>query len=128
MIGFSEESLFVSTPDGLNFTLCMAFTFTRKNGEAITVPIGTKSDGASTPRLIWREIPPFGIYWRAAFLHDYLYRDTERPKAECDDIFLEAMESLGTPAIESRTIYEGVHLFGWASFDGDRKAEGGTPQ
>lgn len=123
MQGFSVGKFKVETSDGRNFTLLEAFTYTRANGDVITVPAGTTSDGASTPRLLWREIPPFGTYWPAAFLHDYLYRDTEHDKAYCDATLLEAMQFLGVSEFEAKTIYDGVHLFGWSSFEGDRKAE-----
>jgi hypothetical protein len=125
--GFSEGALLVSTPDGRNFTLMSPFTYTTKAGEVITVPAGTESDGASTPRIGWNLLPPFGTYWMAAFLHDYLYRETEKAKADCDDIFYEAMDALGTDDEEARLIYEGVSLGGWAAFQADRKAEAEAP-
>ena len=120
---FSIDSLKVSTPDGRNFILLESFIYKRKDGQIISVPAGTTSDGASTPSILWPTIPPFGVYWKAAFLHDYLYRDTECPKNFCDETLLEAMEELGVGEVESKAIYEGVHLFGWSSYEGDRKAE-----
>jgi hypothetical protein len=120
---FSADTLKVSTPDGRNFILLESFIYERKDGQIITVPAGITSDGASTPCALWPTIPPFGTYWKAAFLHDYLYRDTECSKDFCDGTLLEAMEELGVGDLESKTIYEGVHLFGWSSFEGDRKAE-----
>jgi hypothetical protein len=122
-MGFSESDITVTTKDGQNFTLARPFFFTRPDGEVIPVPAGAQSDGASTPAVLWPTLPPFGEYWKAAFLHDYLYRETELPKDECDTIFKEAMESLGVSALDITTLYEGVHLFGWSSFAGDRKAE-----
>ncbi len=124
--GFDSRSVLVRTSDGRNFVLAAPFTFTRRDGEAITVPAGAGSDGASTPPELWPTIPPFGLYWQAAFLHDFLYRCTDRPKAECDSIFLEAMEWLGVPNLEAQAIYEGVNLFGEAAFEADRKAQGGV--
>ena len=121
---FSTNKLRVETSDGLNMVLLEPFTYTTKSGEVIIVPAGTTSDGASTPRLIWREIPPFGTYWMAAYLHDYLYRDSDKPKDFCDNVLLEAMECLGVNQIEADTIFQGVHLFGWAAFEGDRKSKG----
>jgi hypothetical protein len=117
---FSTDTLKVSTADGRNFVLLESFTYTTKAGEVITVPVGTTSDGASTPPEIWPTIPPFGKYWKAAFLHDYLYRFTQVSKMDCDNLFKEAMRSLGVSAIEADAIYEGVNLFGQISFDQDR--------
>lgn len=36
------------------------------------IPAGFTSDGASTPRLLWWLLPPWGQYARSAILHDYL--------------------------------------------------------
>lgn len=117
---FSTDILKVSTSDGRNFVLLEPFTYTCKSGLAITVPAGSTSDGASTPPEIWPTVPPFGKYWKAAFLHDYLYRYTQMAKADCDNVFKEAMRSLEVSAIEADAIYEGVNLFGQLSFDQDR--------
>lgn len=87
------------------------------------MPVGTVSDGASTPREIWDLIPPFGSYWRATYLHDYLYRLTKRDRKECDDILLEAMKDIGVPLLLRDAIYEGVRLGGSWAFDDDRKAK-----
>lgn len=121
-IMFSTDTLKVETADGLNMVLLESFTYTRSDGKTITVPVGTTSDGASTPNIIWPTFPPFGLYWKAAFLHDYLYRDTGEEKEFCDDTFLEAMESLGVSGIVAHTMYEGVSLLGWHAFSEDREA------
>ena len=120
---FSVEHLKVSTSDGRNFTLLEPFTFLCADGTIVIVPAGSQSDGASTPELLWPTLPPFGLYWKAAFLHDFLYRCTPYPKDTCDNILLEAMECLGVNEIEAHTIYEGVHICGWMAFYEDRKGE-----
>ena len=123
MIGFSTPTLKVETEDGRNFTLLAKFTFTRPNGEVIVVPMGAQSDGASTPQAMWNLLPPFGVYWKAAFLHDYLYRYTQRPKDECDMILKEAMEALGVSWLDRDSIYDGVVIGGESAFNEDRKAQ-----
>jgi hypothetical protein len=123
MKGFSTDTLKVETADGHNVVLLESFSYETKSGEVITVPMGTKSDGASTPKSIWNLIPPFGVYWKATFLHDYLYRNTERTRGECDSILLEAMEVLGTPLLERDTIYKAVAEFGNMAFQKDRVQE-----
>lgn len=120
--GFSTRELKVATSDGQVFRLLEAFTYTRRDGRVITVPVGCESNGASTPRLLWRAIPPFGKYWKAAFLHDHLYECGEWDKDFCDATFLEAMEWLDVPRIEAHTIYEGVHLLGWPAWAECREA------
>jgi hypothetical protein len=120
---FDKKVLKVSTSDGHLFTTLEDFTYTRPSGEIITVPAGAETDGASTPQGIWNLLPPFGSYWLAAVLHDYLYRVTKRPRKECDDILYEAMVDLGVPFIVRTAIYDGVRLGGSWAFDDDRKAK-----
>ena len=120
---FSTTALNVRTSDGRNMVLLDAFTYTSKTGRVITVPVGATSDGASTPREIWSFIPPFGTYWMAAFLHDYLYRSTDLPKDVCDDLLREAMEDLCVDWVEVKAIYDGVAVGGQSSFDEDRSAQ-----
>ena len=117
---FSVPSLKVQTSDGRNFVLLEPFRYTSSWGAIIDVPAGSTSDGASTPREIWCFIPPFGTYWMATFLHDYLYRSTQLPKTECDLLLKDAMQSLGVEAIELNAIYAGVAIGGQSSFNQDR--------
>lgn len=122
-MAFSCTELTVQTSDGRNFVLLEPFSYVTSAGVTINVPAGATSDGASTPPELWPTIPPFGKYWMAAFLHDYLYRCTQLPKAECDSIFKDAMLNLGVTVLEAITIYEGVNLFGTSSFDSDRASQ-----
>jgi len=117
---FSINALDVRTSDGHNVVVLRPFTFTRKDGTVITVPAGTTSDGASTPYIIWNTLPPFGKYWMAAVLHDYLYRDSKFEKDFCDDTLAEAMDVLGVGYLDHFAIYEGVSLCGWHAFNDDR--------
>lgn len=121
--GFSVDKLKVESSDGRNFVLLVTFSFIRPSGEVVTVPMGATSDGASTPQAMWNVLPPFGTYWRAAFLHDWLYRGSDRPKGECDTILKEAMESLGVGWLDRDSIYEGVAIGGEESFRADRAAQ-----
>ena len=124
MTGFSSPNILVRTSDGHNVTLAEPMTFIRPfnvGGERVTVPVGATSDGASIPRQAWDLLPPFGPYWRAAVLHDYLYRDTDRPKDECDLIFFEAMLALGVELSLARVIYNAVDQFAGAAFSKDRQ-------
>jgi Protein of unknown function (DUF1353) len=122
-VAFHSQNIAVRTGDGRNFILLEDLLYTTKAGETIVAQAGSASDGASTPKEIWSIIPPFGSYWLAAVLHDYLYRVTNRPKDECDSILLEAMESLGVPLLLREAIYEGVHVGGEIAFDDDRRVK-----
>lgn len=119
---FTSAEFKVSTADGRLFTLLEPVYYIRPStGETIVIPSGATSDGASTPREIWGILPPFGLYWRAAFLHDYLYRNTGRNKSDCDLIFKEAMIECLVPILIATAMYEAVSRGGEWSFDDDRK-------
>ena len=124
---FSSGFFRALTPDGRNFILLEDVWFQRPDnigGERICIPKGSQSDGASTPAALWAlGLPPFGDQWRAAFLHDYLYRNTLRPKEECDTIFLEALLASSVPLDRARWFYNGVAEGGQSAFDSDRKAQ-----
>lgn len=119
-MGFQPGPMKVSTDDGRSFTLLQPYNYLCRSGELITIPAGATTDGASVPRFFWREFPPFGTYWKAAVLHDYAYRCLSKPKEECDNLLLEAMESLGVDEISAHTIYQAVSLCGGLAFEEDR--------
>lgn len=119
--GFSVKDLHVEESDGRNCLLLEPFTYTSLKGEVIEVPIGTTSDGASTPRALWVILPPTGRYWMAAFLHDYLYRCSDKPRIDCDNLLKEAMLRLGVNRFRAEVIYLGVRIGGWVPYNGYRK-------
>jgi hypothetical protein len=121
--GFQSKTIKVETSDGRNFVLLEPVVYVTGFGAHLTIPAGTTSDGASTPALIWSAVPPFGLYWPAAYLHDWLYRATLMPKPECDDLLKEAMLSLGVDSELVDVVYEGVKLGGQSAFDADRAAQ-----
>ena len=100
--------------------------------EAVMVPAGFLTDGASVPRLLWALYPPFGgEYDRAAVVHDYLYRFAELyhgndhghiSRGQADDLMLEMMEVDGFRPSGRRTVWSGVRVGGWVSWRRYRKA------
>lgn len=141
MQGFDRTNIRVDTSDGRNITHVSGFSYTNKDGEVIEVPPLSTGDGASSPPATWPIIPPFGWYWICALLHDHAYRNLKKPKAWCDAMLLESMlwliEQMPSDTIEHRLkkearrveatlIYDGVVFGGKASFDGDRKNQGGN--
>jgi hypothetical protein len=91
-----------------------------EHGE-IEVPAGFLSDGASVPRVFWTILSPFGDYFGAALIHDFLYspHNLRFSRGACDLIFLTAMKDAGVPFVRRRVIYRAVRLGGWASFKGN---------
>jgi Protein of unknown function (DUF1353) len=117
---FAKPTLLVETVDGHNFTLMEDLVYVSEGGITYTAPKGSQTDGASTPPVLWPTIPPFGKYWLAAVLHDWAYRYSDLTKQECDWLIKEAMKSLDVDALLADTIYEGVNVGGWSSFEQDR--------
>ena len=102
-------------------------------GDVITVAEGSTTDFASIPRILWSLLSPYGLYGKAAVIHDYLYRlggvvnvaEDGMPlrmrkfsRSECDQIFYEAMECLGVGWFTRHIMWIGVRVGGyWAYKD-----------
>jgi hypothetical protein len=84
----------------------------------IEVPAGTETDGASVPRAFWSIFDPFGEYFAAAVIHDFLYSpgNIEFTRFESDVIFKEAMYNVGVPWYRREIIYQAVRIFGGSSY------------
>jgi hypothetical protein len=82
----------------------------------IVVPKGTITNLASVPRILWTIFPPHGKWAKAAIIHDYLYDNGIGTKKFADEVFLEAMETLGVPRIRRTLMYWAVRLFGRGSY------------
>jgi hypothetical protein len=99
-------------------------------GPRIDIPPGFITDFASTPKIIWPIIPPWGKYGNAAIVHDFLYQnkfiinyvldDNHKyhdvkifiEKNIADKIFLHAMEVLQVPWWKRRIMFLAVKYFG----------------
>ncbi|EGM7790980.1 TPA: DUF1353 domain-containing protein [Escherichia coli] len=88
------------------------FWLTDNQDDVIYVPEGYVTDLASVPRLLWALFPPHGRYAKAAIIHDWLYDNALRTKAEADRIFLDAMTVLGVSRWRRWLMYVAVRLFG----------------
>jgi len=102
------------------FTLEHYFRYVSSHG-IITVPTGFITDGASVPRIFWPIFDPFGGYFHAAIIHDYLYSRWSTAHFNCDRatadlIFKEAMWNRGIGCMTRETIYRAVRLCGWRSY------------
>lgn len=89
-----------------------SFYLSDDNRDVIEVPAGFVTDLASVPRILWILLPPDGKYAKAAIIHDYLYDNALRTKAEADRIFLDGMTVLGVPKWKRMLMYGAVKLFG----------------
>jgi hypothetical protein len=80
--------------------------------EHIIIPAGFVTDLASTPRIIWALLPPFGNYQRAAIVHDYLYWTQACTRDQADKAFWLAMFESEVGYVARKIVYEAVRNFG----------------
>ena len=124
MSRFTEPLVVTPLTDGKTWITLSDFGYeigTEGSGNIIHVPIGTYTDFASIPRLLWAIFPRWGKYGNAAVIHDWLYWDQARSRREADKIFLEGMEVLEVPDWKRHTIYLAVRWFGWFAWQGNRR-------
>jgi hypothetical protein len=68
------------------------FSFIRPNGEIIRIPVGVKTDFASTGNA--PGFPKSCVYDQAAVVHDFLYQGEFVRRGLADDILKEAFEAI----------------------------------
>lgn len=89
------------------------------NGYRITVPKGFITDGASVPDILKPIYNPFGRYFPAAVVHDYLYskyNDIGINRTLADKIFNFIMKELKIDRSTRRKFYLAVRCFGEMSW------------
>lgn len=101
------------------FRLTERFRYLSSLG-CVTVPRNTLTDGASIPKVFWSVLYPFGAWFPAAVIHDFLYSigNDDYTRDEADFIFLEAMYNVGVPWHRRHVIHAAVRMFGGRSFKG----------
>ncbi len=102
------------------------------SGRWIRPPLGSITDGASIPRVLWAILPPFGPWVRAAIIHDELCRLLQRgtPHPEAPDwrtaakVWAEMLDvlELGSGA-RGWALKSGVSA--WAVYEDAKAAQGG---
>lgn len=134
--GFHHNGLDVHTHDGLDDVLLDPLFFNRRNGEQLRAPVGSTTDGLSTPKII-RTLPGYdatGDDWLSGVLHDAAYRDqletlckptqewvkAHYTQAQADGLILEAMTAQKVGWIRRHVIYFALRLFGSFAFKSDR--------
>jgi hypothetical protein len=94
----------------------------KANEIIVSVPEGTRSDGASVPRPLWMLLPKINApYVAAAFLHDYLTHnlqiaakiigDHNDPQLFADKLFLYAMTSDHVNKFAAYAMYVAVRAY-----------------
>jgi hypothetical protein len=82
----------------------------RGNTDEFTIPAGFHTDLASTPRIVWPVLPPFGAYMPAALVHDQLCRDPAVSLKDADGVFRRVLRETGVPRWQRALLYAGVRV------------------
>lgn len=101
--------------------------------EYIRVPKGTRTDGASIPRVLW---PVLGAPWSvryalAAVVHDYIYQvqgnvtdgatyGVTMTRRQADYLFRHLLLDAGLGRVRAWVMWLGVRLGGWVGWTKDR--------
>lgn len=115
MSQFTDPLLVTPLPDGKSWVIVSDFSFyvgEEEDNNIIHVAKGFVTDFASVPRMLWWALPKWGVYGKAAVLHDWLYWEQSQTRTQADDIMLEAMNVLNVSIIKKRLIYRAVRTFG----------------
>lgn len=141
--GFQNTGMLLVLSDGRNAILQEPLVYVAKDGRTYRAPIGTTTDGLSTPPAAWFEIAPFGYRasdgtwrgWKSGILHDAGYRavlECKTPagnwvkvdffdQAQCDNLISEALESEGVPGELRVIVFEALRALGGKAFRDDRQ-------
>ncbi len=119
MSSFTKPLIVKAMPDCKGWMLYRSITYhigSEYSGNKLTVPAGFITDFASIPNPLRGLIPQWGLYGKAAVLHDYAYQTHCMTRLEADNLFLEAMVVLDVPRWQRTIMWAAVRLFGWLAW------------
>ncbi|CAL9377309.1 DUF1353 domain-containing protein [Streptomyces sp. enrichment culture] len=90
----------------------------RGREDTFTVPVGFRTDFASVPTVFVWLIPRYGVYTKAAIVHDYLCREAPVSRAEADGVFRRALRELGVSLLRRWIMWAAVRAGGRLSGTG----------
>ena len=99
--------------DGREMKTISEVSYIDPEGVSWTVPVGTKTDGASTPSATWSLYPPYaGKYRKAALIHDYYCEIKTRSWRDTHNMFYSALRASGMDALNSKIMWSAVFMQG----------------
>lgn len=119
MSRFTDVLLVSPLADGKTWLVMRPFGYevgAKGSGDSVEVAVGFQTDFASIPRPFWVLLPKWGTYGNATVIHDWLYWERARPRADADAIFLEAMGVLGVRWLVKYSMYWAVRGLGWLAW------------
>ena len=99
--------------DGREMKTISEVSYIDPEGVSWTVPVGTKTDGASTPSATWSLYPPYaGKYRKAALIHDYFCEIKTRSWQDTHNMFYYALRASGMDGLHSKIMWSAVFMQG----------------
>ena len=99
--------------DGREMKTISEVSYVDPKGLVWTVPVGTKTDGASTPSATWSLYPPYaGKYRKAALIHDYYCEIKTRSWQDTHNMFYYALRASGMDSLHSKIMWSAVFMQG----------------
>lgn len=71
--GLVKTSMVYPITKDSHYVVLEELTIKLSNDEIIKIPKGFVFNGSSSPRFLWWLFPPYGDFFFAAIIHDYLY-------------------------------------------------------
>ena len=112
--GLRGDLILRELDDGVHKETVQPIEFVDSQARKWTVPVGTKTDGASIPRPLWSIIgSPFtGKYVKAAVIHDHYVATKYRSWMDTHGVLYEVMIKSGVDTKQALVIWAAVHRFG----------------
>lgn len=116
MSSFTKDLIVEVLDSGRKFRLVESFSYYRKDdiSNIITIPKGFITDFATTPRILWSVLPPFGRYAKACVLHDFLCENAKIgniSRKYADSVFKEALKVSKVHFFTRNVLYIGVRIY-----------------
>jgi hypothetical protein len=110
--------------DGETFTISAPIYYqVRKGRDAIAVPVGFRTDFASSWVGRFQLLSRKAAFSAAAVLHDWLYYEGLETRESADRIFRDALRSQGASGYDVFKAYWGVRLFGGSAWKSHRQRD-----
>jgi|SRR6185437_5424361 len=125
----SNDPLVLEYKTGITWKVVNPFTYIIDDTTKVTVPTGFCTDLTSVPQLFWNIFPPpGGMYGKAAVIHDYIYYygtvynykdniNQSITRKQADQVFMQAMNDLNVPWYTRYTLYIGLRVGGWNTWN-----------
>jgi hypothetical protein len=108
-MGFIQGNVAAEEVDENSWSLLRPVIYEGRD-QTFEVPIGFVTDFASVPAAFTWLVPRYGVYTKAAVLHDFLCDGALVSRADADGIFRRSMRELGVSLLRRWVMWSAVRL------------------